>query len=67
MDTASMERKKVGAFWFIWVNCPGCGEGRWAPESRVKTALFTGQCQKCYLGIARNEMGIYHTSGKENL
>jgi len=49
-------RRKVGLFWYIWVICPVCKEGRWTQESRSKMPHFTGRCKKCYVDIARQEL-----------
>jgi len=53
------DREKKGKFWFVWVICPDCGEGRWVQEGRMKMPTFTGRCNKCRLKIAKQEMGRF--------
>lgn len=50
---------------YIWVICPDYGEGRWVDRGQARMVRFTGRCQKCYLEIAKQQMGRYHTPKKE--
>jgi len=53
------DRKKFGRFWFVWVICPDCSEGRWVQENRTKMPNFTGRCKVCYVKIAKREMARF--------
>ena len=43
----------------VWVICPECGTGRWVQKCIAKQIRFTGRCKKCYMEIARRNIGRY--------
>ncbi len=38
---------------FIWVVCPGCGEGRWLVQCQTNRLGFSGRCKKCAVAFAK--------------
>ncbi len=54
------DEKVEGGKRLVWVICPICTKGRWVRKDRPAMPSFTGQCKKCYLKIARQEMRRYY-------